>query len=236
MKTSNLSLLLCALTLQGCANWFTPVGENKFDCNRRQDPNSPYCKSFKAVEGSTNGSIPDSRFDEVYKLSDYDKLMGIAPVKKIGVKADGVPTTPLLPHLANTANEKLEGRPVREAAVVQRVWIKRFVDENDQLIDGVVVYREVIGTRWTGFGETDASRMRGVATYPHKPPADLQPATTNSSMADGTRAPTVSTQINTSATANASSPPFKQPLDIPIGRPSEKESSSDDNPSTVLPE
>jgi hypothetical protein len=67
-------------TLSGCSNAFNPIGTNTYDCNRKQDPSSIYCHSFRAVEASTHGELPDSRFDRELKFSQYDKATEIAPV------------------------------------------------------------------------------------------------------------------------------------------------------------
>ena len=61
----------------------------------------------------------------------------------------------------------MTGMPVRKAPVVQRVYIKRFVDENDSLQEEAVVYREVKGARWAGFdGAGQDNQIPG--TYPHR--------------------------------------------------------------------
>lgn len=68
------------VALEGCASMFTPIGENKYDCNRKENPDSPYCHSFRSVEKATSNDIPDSRYDQNMSIADIDQLTGIAPV------------------------------------------------------------------------------------------------------------------------------------------------------------
>ena len=62
--------LLFALALTGCARVLTPIGEERYDCNRKEDPSSPYCHSFRGVEEGTAGPMPDSRFDRQLQVGD----------------------------------------------------------------------------------------------------------------------------------------------------------------------
>lgn len=162
-----------AAALAGCS--FNPIGESKFDCNRRENP-SEYCRSFKALEKSTNGPLPESRFDKEFKMSDYDRATGVAP-DRTAPEPGSVPamTGQVLPHQMLAAAVSLDGMPVRKAPVVQRVFIKRFVDENDSLQGDMIVYREVKGARWTGFEGVDRVGQFGGA-YPHRA-KDSIPAT-----------------------------------------------------------
>lgn len=184
-------LAALAMLTAGCS--FNPIGESTFDCNRKENP-SEYCRSFKALEKSTNGVLPESRFDKEFRMSDYDRANGLAPDAPTETKSGkqiprGEPLSSLLPH--NRASQPLEvvpGAPVRRAPVIQRVLIKQFVDENDMLQGDVVVYKEVQASKWTGF---DASRAAasgsGQAIYPHRihdVPAvggDVPPAATQGS-------------------------------------------------------
>lgn len=167
MKPSHvLSLVAATTTLVGCS--FNPIGESKFDCNRKENP-SEYCRSFKALERSTNGPLPESRFDKEFKMSDYDRATGIAPDTKVSAPGSGaVISAGTLPHQRMTARSELAaGMPVRNAPVVQRVYIKRFVDENDSLQEEAIVYREVKGSRWAGFdGAAQNNQISGA--YPHR--------------------------------------------------------------------
>ncbi|WP_371765571.1 TraV family lipoprotein [Massilia sp.] len=150
--------------LAGCS--FNPVGESNFDCNRKENP-SEYCRSFKALEKSTNGPLPESRFDKEFKMSDYDRATGIAPDSQAHA-SDPRLGAGVLPHQQMNANtEPVAGMPLRRSPVVQRVFIKRFVDENDSLQDDVVVYREVKGAHWVGFHSAGQdAQMPGA--YPHR--------------------------------------------------------------------
>ena len=164
---------LVAATLTACS--FNPVGESTFDCNRKENP-SEYCRSFKALEKSTNGPLPESRFDKEFRMSDYDRANGLAPdaaPEKSGTNgtAAGAGTySAVLPHnRAAQGTDLVPGAPVRRAPVIQRVFIKQFVDENDMLQGDVVVYKEVKGSKWTGFDATTAAASTGgPAIYPHR--------------------------------------------------------------------
>lgn len=160
-----------AMALSGCASIFTPMGDDKWDCNRKQDPNSPHCRSFKSVELGTSGPLPASRFDREFSLSEADALNKIAPEGKPAAARE----TPVgskvaaLPHLLNT-EPAIAGLPVREGPVIQRVKIKRWVDDNDALNEGSVVYREIRGNKWAGFPAVQRSMDGGInpAVYPHR--------------------------------------------------------------------
>ena len=203
--------------LAGCSNLLTPLGESTYDCNRKENPASPYCHSFKSVEASTSGAIPPSRYDETMRLSDFDRMTGIAPVPKSATSRDvASPAGVSVTALPLTPAGSLEGLPVRQGPVVQRVWVKRFVDGNDLLVGETVIYKEIIGSHWLGFGRgespsgassssSQSSSARDGIPYPHRapPPAQLKSA----------GGPTGATSV-TSGTAPAApptSPGFTQP-------------------------
>jgi conjugal transfer pilus assembly protein TraV len=177
MKPVNLiplaALAIVATLLQGCASAMNPVGETKFDCNRKQDAKSPFCRSFKAVEAATAADLPQSRFDQEFTLGEIDRMTGIAPDDK---KPAALPTAtnhnngkPILPHQAGYG-QPLAGAPVREGPVIQRVWVKRFVDDRDLLTENTIVYKEIRNTRWAGFDAASQSGNGQPGAYPHKPP------------------------------------------------------------------
>jgi conjugal transfer pilus assembly protein TraV len=196
MKNSFLSCVVVTgyLLLSGCS--FNPIGESTFDCNRKENP-SEYCRSFKAFERSTNGPLPESRFDREFRMSDHDKATGIAPD---GSKEQAAPNAQngamRLPHeRVRAAADALPGMPIRKAAVVQRALIKRFVDENDSVQENVIVYREVQGPRWAGFAAV--SRGNGLpSTYPHRP------KTNSSAGAEGETPPPQQTDLTQPKSSN----------------------------------
>jgi hypothetical protein len=170
-----LAMMAIAASLAACS--FSPIGESTFECNRKENP-SEYCRSFKALERSTNGPLPESRFDKEFRMSDYDRATGIAPENAKGSAMTGMAVAARLPHQRlEPAGEPVDGMPLRKAPVVQRVYIKRFVDENDSLQDDVVVYREVKGPRWAGF-DGAGQDMHAPGAYPHRvkggAPADTE--------------------------------------------------------------
>lgn len=160
-------------TLSACS--FNPIGESTFDCNRKENP-SEYCRSFKALERSTNGVLPESRFDKEFRMSDYDRANGLAPdgvQEKSSVRSEQLPSLAALPHNRGNAqqSELVSGAPVRRAPVIQRTWIKQFVDENDMVQGEQKVYKEVESSRWTGFSSARGALPgvgSGALSYPHK--------------------------------------------------------------------
>lgn len=165
---------LAAVALSsGCSTAFNPIGSNTYDCNRKQDPTSIYCHSFKAVESSTNGELPDSRFDTELKFSQYDKATEIAPVGaaqatkvKTGAGEPIAIGSGSLPQLGGADVPPADDTPVRAGPVIQRTWIKHFVDSNDARIGDTTVYKEIEPTHWAGFdGGDPQGAERGV--YPH---------------------------------------------------------------------
>lgn len=166
------ALLTVAALLQGCASAMNPVGESQFDCNRKQDAKSPYCRSFKAVEAATAADLPKSRFDQEFTLGEIDRMTGIAPDDKkpasLPTNAVQVNTKTILPHQAGYG-QPLAGAPVREGPVIQRVWVKRFVDDRDLLTENTIVYKEIRNTRWAGFDAASQSGNGQPGAYPHKP-------------------------------------------------------------------
>jgi hypothetical protein len=117
-------------------------------------------------------------------MSDYDRATGIAPDSAPDRTSSRRRTSwfpgPIttsgpeanrggqLPHQRQAAaSEPIDGMPVRRAPVIQRVFIKRFVDENDMLQDDIVVYKEVKGAKWAGFEGPGAAGHKPGA-YPHR--------------------------------------------------------------------
>ena len=162
--------------LAGCSSAFNPIGSNTYDCNRKQDPSSIYCHSFKAVESSTNEELPDSRFDAELKFSQYDKATEIAPVKSSSGSAMkggagesvSVGRGVIQAQLGGADVATADDTPVREGPVVQRTWIKHFVDSNDARVGDTVVYKEIVPTHWAGFDGGDPQSVEH-NLYPHKP-------------------------------------------------------------------
>ena len=191
-RTYQFALMVGILaTLSGCADWFTPIGENKYDCNRRENPDSPFCHSFSSVEKATSNDVPETRYDEKMSIAETDKLTGIAPVNK--TENNGKTSNNSLlsgtqqpigsPTVQISSTALAPGTPVRVGPIVQRIWIKSFDDNNDMLISDQIVYKEVVPTHWAGqsspIQSTQGSTSGGLpGAYPHMPVAP--PATTRS--------------------------------------------------------
>ncbi len=179
--------LVCSVgffvSLAGCANIFNPVGENKYDCNRKENPDSPYCHSFKSVEQATTKDVPASRYDEQMSIEDIDKLTGIAPVKKSeNTDKNSVSNQNIFVFAVDSpvsGSSLPAGTPVRVGPVVQRTWVKSFNDKNDMLTSDQVIYKEVVPPHWAG--EIASRTTQGITagglpgTYPHRPAAPSPP-------------------------------------------------------------
>ena len=212
--------LVLALALTGCARVLTPIGEERYDCNRKEDPSSPYCHSFRGVEEGTAGPMPDSRFDRQLQVATHDRLQGIAPVNAAppaGAQTPA-PVAPTPPPVARATDQSggtavaatltgltpanaLEGLPVRQGPLIQRVWVKRFADGNDLLVSDTTIYKEIMPTRWLGVVDTGSPPgQRGVGAaaqaYPHRPPAPT----------GNTRSASAANPVNPAGAANATQP------------------------------
>ncbi len=207
-KCGQLIAVMLLATLAGCAAQMNPIGEAKFDCNRRQDAKSPYCRSFKSVDAATTPELPESRFDKNFSISELDKLNGIAPDSSSPAEADkrGPAVATLLPHQRRSEPE-LTGAPVREGPVIQRVWIKRFVDGRDVLTENTVVYKEIKPTRWAGF-DTKTISISDTKNYPRRPaeqtPASFQNQASQAQTPPAQRPPEFSQPNSSSSDASES--------------------------------
>ncbi len=232
---------ITVVLVSGCASSFNPIGESKYDCNRKQDPSSFYCRSFSAVEASTNGALPETRFGTPFRIEDQDARQNIAP-PQVGQNAQqssvvyvtagtaagtalppaaaigGVPMA--LPHQARSA--PLEGAPVRNGPVIQRVWIKRHVTADDALVESTIVYKETRAPSWAGFkpATPGVSTDSAVAAYPRRAPADKSEKTSAS---------------GTSSSAPAEQPRIFQPSSMPARAEEEAAPSPADTGDNSMP-
>ncbi|MDN8102585.1 TraV family lipoprotein [Burkholderia multivorans] len=224
--------LVAAAVLSGCSSIMNPIGSNTYDCNRKQDPTSIYCHSFKAVEASTNGELPDSRFDTELKFSQYDRATDIAPVGKPDAAASpirsgggepvvmgtGTPvvdgSTGAAPLRPVAADGMPDGTPVRTGPVVLRTWIKHFRDDNDMLTSDTTVYKEIVPSHWAGFdGGNPAGAMQGI--YPHKAGDSKTLEAAKPPQASPVTAQTDFIQPGPQASAGESSPGNSMPTSMP---------------------
>lgn len=201
-----LTLPVIAVLLAGCSSAFNPIGSNTYDCNRKQDPTSIYCHSFRAVEASTNGRLPDSRFDTELKFSQYDKATDIAPPSRPDLTAPPLLTGAGQPVQLGSGGTTSQGvaalptaaqpdMPVRMGPVIQRTWIKRFVDENDMWTSNLTVLKEITPSRWSGFDGGNPTRAASGA-YPHKV-ADATQDASAAAVASAQSAPSAPTPATT---------------------------------------
>jgi hypothetical protein len=198
--TATISL---AWILGGCS--FAPVGENRFDCNRKDSPNE-YCKSIKAVERSTRGDLPETRYEKEFDMQDYDRAYELDVVKSNKVIMDDDPLSklarskqsPAQPAGVRVVNYSasvqtqdrgaqrpdrdlsaqgmseayVQSLPIRQAPVVQRVYIKSYVDADDMLVQDQIIYKEITRSRWIDHEaqptQNQLSSIRGESPRPHR--------------------------------------------------------------------
>lgn len=204
MKTRFVFAILAASTLMGgCARMLTPQGDDKYDCNRKENPNSPYCHSFKAIDTATKAPLPETKYDSMTNMAVVDKLTGVAPTgnssssEQSNSQSSG--RAPVFYSSIQQSNgsdsgyaqkQPRDGMPIREAAPIQRVWVKKHRDSSDRLIGTTVVYAELGQNRWAGFDQPgQAGRADAVASkrvVPHV--ASNKPeSTTNKPQPDSAR-------------------------------------------------
>lgn len=175
------------LALSACTSLLTPLGSDKYDCNRKENPASPYCHSFRSVADGTNTPMPDSRYDAAVRIADVDQLAGIAPPAATTGSSDagahrersaadiiaaGGPATARAPRQPGTTSPT-DATPVRVAPLVQRTWVKRHVEQGDRLVGSTYLYKEVTRGHWEGFVETSSGSDSGAGPVkPHFPPED----------------------------------------------------------------
>jgi hypothetical protein len=179
-----LAVVPATLTVSACTSMLTPLGAEYYDCNRKENPSSPYCHSFRSVANGTNAEIPDSRYDATVRIADVDRLAGIAPTASesnreapLTAPAVGSSAGAQLPRAPQGAVVSLgvqrEGAPVRVAPLVQRTWVKRHVEQGDRLVGSTYLYTEVTRAHWEGYAES--SNAPGAARdvlRPHLPDDD----------------------------------------------------------------
>lgn len=154
-----------AASLSGCA-WFN-VGEEEFACSGM--PDSVYCHSARDVYEATNdGAVPsrvgkDGAYNE--ECEDCERSEGSnfnfgADEIEAAEAGAGTVTTVTAGSLSTTRNgdEVIDNYvsprlpehpvPIRTPAVVMRIWIAPWIDENDDLISPGYVYTEIEPRRW----------------------------------------------------------------------------------------
>jgi conjugal transfer pilus assembly protein TraV len=144
---------LIILATTGCTSLLTPLGSENYDCNRKENPSSPYCHSFRSAADGTNTPLPDSRYDAAVKISEVDRLVGIAPDAVAPSSAAPVPRDLIPAPRQPASTAPAEGSPVRVAPLVQRTWVKRHLEQGDRLVGTTYLYKEVTRGHWQGFVE-----------------------------------------------------------------------------------
>ena len=158
--------VLGALSLNGCA--YLNVGEEEFSCSGM--PDSVFCRSARDVYEATNdGSVP-SRIgpDGAYNEDCDDCVRSEGRNFNFGYEAEEEAERKAAGEGGRTARGSAASRggsdevidnfvtprlpdkpvPIRTPAVVMRIWIAPWVDDNDDLIAPGYVYTEIEPRRW----------------------------------------------------------------------------------------
>lgn len=221
MKFERLGLFsLAALALAmttGCSTVLNTAGTDEFSCK----PGEPKatCRTPTAIYKSTHGTPPVAETDAPVS---WDKLIkpmsgdlvsegsrsreqAGADFQRTSTRAVEASSKGGIPGLnAQTlglAGATVNGRPVREAAQVMRIWIAPWIDKNDDLHYPSYLFTEVQPRRWT-FGKPEFAG-RGVVV-PHKDFASAGPQRPIASAAE--QAPRAAQPATPEAYAEGSSP------------------------------
>lgn len=222
MKFDRLALLgLAAITVAlttGCSTVLNTAGTDEFSCK----PGEPKatCRTPTAIYKSTHGTPPIAETDAPVS---WDKLIKPMSGDLVNQSPDAAPApdavSPRGGSRSGTSTDKgaipglnartlgitgatVNGRPVREAAQVMRIWIAPWIDKNDDLHYPSYLFTEVQPRRWT-FGKAEFAG-RGVVV-PHKDFASAGPQRSSASAAE--QAPRAAAQPATpEANAEGSSP------------------------------
>lgn len=227
-RAARLVVLAAVLGASGCAQLLTPLGAENYDCNRKENPGSPYCHSFRAVADGTNAPIPDSRYDAAVKLEEADRMNGIAPTTAAG--SDGAPERSARADVQPALQRGLtapprqagpsappDGSPVRVAPLVQRTWIKRHVEQGDRLVGSAYIYKEVTRGHWQGFAEaSDGSDAPRGPARPHVPPEEDAPAFRTATGAVGKGAGSILSRVKSSLSQPGLATPAGEVVAPPI--------------------
>ncbi len=150
--------------LNGCStSVFNPIGEDNFDCNRKSGTNPDWCHSVKSAIKSTDGNIPETDFDKTFSMEQFYREQGYVRGKS-GDNPSQTSERGLLPHQV-MRSAPVQGAPVREAPVVMQIYIKPFVNDDDVLVQGQTVYKEVVPSKWKGYAAVD--KNKDSKAYPH---------------------------------------------------------------------
>lgn len=152
------SAVLAAITLNGCSA--LNVGEEEFSCSGM--PDSVFCRSARDVYEATNdGSVPSRIGPEgAYNEDCDDCVRSEGPNYNFGYEAEeeagrqaslsGGKSGSGDEVVDNFVTPRLPDKPVpiRTPAVVMRIWIAPWIDDNDDLIAPGYVYTEIEPRKW----------------------------------------------------------------------------------------
>lgn len=146
MKRLGFLLMSCtALSLSGCASYFNTGETDKFACPGI--PNGVSCATPREAYNLSHGSTPDIRPAD---------SAGSATFGKSAPAPEAAPVAPSPMVGVGRIVRGNEPRAVREAATVMRIKIFPWVDQNDDLHMGSVLFTEIQARRWS-FGKESRS-------------------------------------------------------------------------------
>lgn len=146
MKRLGLLMMSCAaLWLPGCASYFNTGETDKFACPGI--PNGVSCATPREAYNLSHGSTTDPRPADTAGSATAGKS---APTPDAGLAAP----SPMAGFGRMMRGN--EPRAVREAATVMRIKVFPWVDQNDDLHMGSVLFTEIQARRWS-FGKESRS-------------------------------------------------------------------------------
>ena len=142
----NLNPLLMSLTalavLSGCSSVLNTAGSGEYSCPGM--PNGVVCKTPLAVYKSTHLDSP---------ITEFDLPIGASNLKDAPHGGNSVANASArMASIASGSLSKKDAsgpRPVREPAMVARIWIAPWVDKQDNLHLAETQYTEIKPRTWT---------------------------------------------------------------------------------------
>ena len=193
-KVKPLLMSLAALAaLSGCSSVMNTAGSSDYSCPGM--PNGVVCKTPLAVYKSTHLDSPITEFDLPIGSSSVSDAQGGTSVANVTARMASI--------AAGTMSKKDASgpRPVREPALVARIWIAPWVDKQDNLHLAETQYTEIKPRTWT-VGKSEV--MSGIGyLIPHRA-AEVVPVVNDAKNERGEMRPSDLPQsVNSQATRDA---------------------------------
>ena len=193
-KVKPLLMSLAALAaLSGCSSVMNTAGSSDYSCPGM--PNGVVCKTPLAVYKSTHLDSPITEFDLPIGSSSVSDAQGGTSVANVTARMASI-------AVGTMSKKDASGpRPVREPALVARIWIAPWVDKQDNLHLAETQYTEIKPRTWT-VGKSEV--MSGIGyLIPHRA-AEVVPVVNDGKNERGEMRPSDLPQsVNSQATRDA---------------------------------